>query len=766
MFLWILGLLIVLVASAYLLLKYRIKDIVEDVVRVKTDNAYEIKFDDFDFALVDGDIKITNAELNCINPVAGEDKYFARIPDLYFSLESWRQLIFNRQMIIDSMNLVSPELTMYKGSVKSDTGQGGFKLGDAYNLVRNISHKLGVRRLNIEDAALAIHLADTSLQPFVASKINLRVRNFLENADSSSRLLSADDIDLLIRDQAWVFPKGATFAFSSLHFSGNSQLFQIDSCRFSAAPAENKSAITLAADQIKFTSHRLTDIYGKNELALDTVYLAQPVLYVTTADKHPQHDSSAALTSAVNRLFEAISVNYINIEKGQITLQSANQHQLYTTEKTDLVIKDLHINEDSLPHLTIGDIALHLKEINLATADSLYLLSIRDFGLSGNSLICRNATFAPTTRNKINSGLKVDMPLLVLNDLSLPDLLEKKLKAGSAIISSPHVTLSSAASKNSAEEKTGAGLSGLYNTLNGLAQLINVQQLMIQNAYADIRSRAESGVTVIAVKDINAVINLYDFLASYSLLNIKQAIPSLKIAKIDFKGPKMHAAVEKLAMEGTIQKNNIESLSVKTTTGTVIKAEELYWQKFDWDNLIVDKHINIDSLNFKTLSVDIKNESEKVDGATKKAGKLPLFRVRKMNLQLVRFVLQDGQGKSIAAKSNHIAVDGLSNVNGALTWNNFALKLKEVNYSNAKIAVTVDAIDLSNESESSLKDISYTSENALVNVAAIKFRSQIQSLSTSDLDLDYVTITDPDIVIKAAAKSAAAKPPATAATVP
>ena len=35
MFLWILGLLIVLVASAYLLLKYRIKDIVEDVVRVK-----------------------------------------------------------------------------------------------------------------------------------------------------------------------------------------------------------------------------------------------------------------------------------------------------------------------------------------------------------------------------------------------------------------------------------------------------------------------------------------------------------------------------------------------------------------------------------------------------------------------------------------------------------------------------------------------------------------------------------------------------------
>ena len=79
----------------------------------------------------------------------------------------------------------------------------------------------------------------------------------------------------------------------------------------------------------------------KIDFALDTVYLAQPVLYVT-ADKHPQHDSSAALTSAVNRLFEAIGVNYINIEKGQITLQSANQHQLYTTEKTDLVVKDLH----------------------------------------------------------------------------------------------------------------------------------------------------------------------------------------------------------------------------------------------------------------------------------------------------------------------------------------------------------------------------------------------------------------------------------------
>ena len=50
-------------------------------------------------------------------------------------------------MIVDSMNLVSPELTIYKGSVKSDTGQGGFKLGDAYNLIRNISHKLGVRKI-------------------------------------------------------------------------------------------------------------------------------------------------------------------------------------------------------------------------------------------------------------------------------------------------------------------------------------------------------------------------------------------------------------------------------------------------------------------------------------------------------------------------------------------------------------------------------------------------------------------------------------------
>lgn len=760
--LWILGLLLVLVLSAYLLLKYRIKDIVEEVVKVQTDNAYEIKFDDFDFALLDGDIKIKNAQLDCIHPVAGEDKYFAKIPGLYFSLESWKQLIFNKQMIIDSMDLVSPELSMYKGATKNGAGEGGFQLGDTYNLIKNLSHKLGVRKLNIENAGLAIHFADSSLKPFNASKINFRVSNFLENADSTKRLLSTDDIDLLIKDQAWVFPRGATFSFRSLHFSGNSQLFQIDSCQFSAAPAENKSSISLAADQIKFTSHQLTEIYGENRLALDTVYLAQPILYVTTAEKQQQHDSSAVLTSAVNRLFEDINVKYISIEKGQITLQSANQHSpLYKTEKTDLVIKDLDINQDTLPHLSIGDIALHLKEINLATKDSLYVLSIRDFGLSGNSLICRNATFAPTRKNKVNSGLKVEMPLLVLNELSLPDLLEKKLKASSAVISSPHVTLNSTAGENSAEAKTGEGLSGLYHTLNGLAQLINVQQLTIQNAYADINSRAANGTSVIAVKNINASINLYDFLVSYSLLNIKQAIPSLTIDKINFAGPKLRASVDKLAMEGTIQRNNIASLSLATKTGTVIKAVQLYWQKFDWDNLITAKHVNIDSLSFKTLSIDINQDGAKGDETAKKTGGLPSFFIRKMNAQQVSFALKGLNGKNISAKSSNIAFDGLSNTNNKLNWNSFAAKLKDVNYRNAETTVTVAAVDLSNEKESSLKNISYTSNNALVNVAAIKFRSHLHSVAEDNLDIDYVAIEDPNIELKATSKANAARQAAT-----
>lgn len=739
---------ILAIILVYLILEYRLKNVLEYVVKTETNGVYEISFSESSLDLRKGNIGLKDATLQCIKPDSSKTSYKISIPDIYFSLDSWADLLLHKKMTVDSLHIVSPEINIFNAGKNSQQKATDTVAHNPYNILKEITQKLGIRALNIEEASIGVYYADTLKPPFLINHFNLKVANFKERDEEVSQFLSADDIDIFIYNQDWKFPNGNSMLFKQLHFSGKTQYFQIDSCHFFSASNENRNKVELTAEKLLVTSHELASLYQKNELHFDTLSFIHPVLQLNLDNKkNPEADTTNSPNEIISRLFADFNVKYINIQQGQIALNFPGKgNAAYTSDTTNLKIFDLNINRNSVPHLSIRNIELHLNEVKFSTPDSLYILSINDFGLLGNNLICKEASFTPTAKNKIGSGLTLLMPQFVLYNVSIADLAEKKLKASSALLTNPKIKIKGNENTTGKANKTGGGLSSFYHTLNGLAQLINVDMLNIQNGGLEYKTYP-SLLTNTTLNKIDASILMHDFLLSDSLLDIKKSIPSLKIAEIKIASPKLNAAINKFEIKGSQQLNYIESIAVNTSSGMSLKGEHLFWQKFNWDKMFNSNQLIIDSVDLKKLIVSIKQETNKSAGNNKKS--LPEIYLRKSYFHEMAVSLSLRNGSNILAGGNNIKVSALSNDENAFTWHEARGNFKNITYKKGKAVINIGGINFENTGETVINNILFEKEADRVKIPEIQFKANINSLDFSAINLNYLFIHNPIISINA-----------------
>ncbi|HWH62298.1 MAG TPA: hypothetical protein VNS50_03460, partial [Ginsengibacter sp.] len=90
-------LLLLIFGGVYYTLKFKIKDVIEQIVLVRTDHKYALTLTKVDLSLLRKRITLKNAELKCIQPDKSATYYYAQIPELSFSIRSWMSLFFSNK---------------------------------------------------------------------------------------------------------------------------------------------------------------------------------------------------------------------------------------------------------------------------------------------------------------------------------------------------------------------------------------------------------------------------------------------------------------------------------------------------------------------------------------------------------------------------------------------------------------------------------------------------------------------------------------------
>jgi len=730
------GTIVICILSITFIIKYHIKSVLREVIRRETNGEYQLDFSSISVSFTEGEVKIKDAGLTPADSIPHKTSYRVKMDDLYFSLRSWKQLLFHRKLFIDSVHVNHPDIIIIHQEMEENKNPAS-QMKEIYSSLKDISERLKVHVLEISNADIDIYKKGKDHDPFLITHIDFRIENFGQKENDKSKLRYSDNLVLRLSRQRWVFPSGQSMSFSNLSFSGNEQVFELDSILIERNSQITYPTTSLYADKLLLKAEKLSSLFEKNELNLDTVFCKSPILSFTMPGKLSQGDS----TNALHQLLGNIRTQFINIENGQLQINSSDGARSYKSQKTNLKIYNLTIDHDRLQHLKADNIDLLLNEVSFSSLDSLYLLTIKEFGFNGGNLVCKNAYLQPSSKN--SSYLRgINIPLFTLVDVSLQDLLEKRFKAKSILIERPQAYFTSNTKKGKGADKD-ISIEKVYETLNELAEMIDVHWLTVKNGKIKYYSESSNDIKL-SIADINTEINLDDLLKSSSPLAIKHSIHALCIGYLKLDNDTKNIQLKNFFLNGKKETGKAKALSYDLPSGIHLNAGNIFWKKFSWDDFVKNKKISMDSMDIDKLYITVGIPY----GNPKKRDVSSHIALQKLNIHRSIISINQINNQAFSAETSNVMLKRLNLLNGIWSWGDFNAKVGNILFNGGGRQITIDQMNFSAGNESNAKDITFSDLTSSVKIPTIKFQLNLSRSDLNCFDFPFLSIYKPEINIE------------------
>ncbi|SFD07120.1 hypothetical protein SAMN05216167_103200 [Spirosoma endophyticum] len=598
----------------YYVLVNNLKDVLQYVVEKQSKGAYSFHSSDLNLSVWNKTITLNNIVLHRKDTVHVQTYYDIEIPKAYLAIDSWQELIQNKRLSIDSLTLIKPEIIIHDYKVHEvKKNQTAFQTSMILDNLQKVLGHLHAKSIKIQDASFAL-FKQKHIAPFVINTINLDVRNFLKIDKNDKHLFASDNIELLLGRQHWVLADGKnTLSFRGLRFSSATQLFEIDSVVYHKPATADQGETSLHADKFFFNSSHLPAVYQKGELLLDTLICVRPVLSLPFQTKKTQiKDTTGTIHANVKSLFRQVNIRYTEIKDGEIVMAGQINSPKVGTKKANLTIHNLHINPQGKHVLMADSINLNLNNITFFSRDSLFKISVERLSLLNNDVLFENVVYGPALKKMKGKGLIFTAPALRLNNVSLEDLMRKRLVASRAELIEPTIKLIATRKAPSkphiiADHDTIIHKrTDIYQTLHSFGELLQVDQFRIIDGNGEYKLVGKTKPVNATLKKLNATIQVKELLASDALIKIKHAISDLRIQEMDVASSGLKLQLSNYRMDGKQRHNWVDKLQIKLAAGTSLTANKIYWEAFSWDVLQQTKLIQIDLVRVQELLVNAK----------------------------------------------------------------------------------------------------------------------------------------------------------------
>ncbi|PSL47905.1 hypothetical protein CLV51_102765 [Chitinophaga niastensis] len=743
---WLLILLLIRIVAGgllYYITVYKFKEIAKYAVKKESNDTYEFDAGDIDVSLWNKNITLNHVILFCKDTLHADSHYDVKIPRVYLSIQSWKDLIFNKKLSVDSLSILRPQLMIHEHVARKSI-QGNFQLSNILNNLENTLQYVNARIIHLQDGSFTYSRLNGPAAPLHVDHFNFSIVNFSSVTSSDNHILGSDDVDFSFDNQQWILPDGRnTISFKRLHFSGRKQVFELDSCTIFSAATPDKGEMSLNADKFYFSARHLPAIYMREELLIDTLVCIKPVLKFpgtkTTAKGSPK-----TIDSISTALFKKINIKYITVKDGALLLRGNTTTG--STQKTNVSIYNLTIMHDSTPAISTDSIQLNLNKIKFYSLDSMFQLTVDEFTLHHNDVIFENVVYEPTPMNHTGKGLTFVAPILLLKNVSLEELLRKRLKADDAELHQPRITyLNKQKRKIKAATDTTVKMAAFYQTLHGLSELIQVNNFHITDGNVNFKFSGKSSM-VLSLKSVNTDILLHKFFMSDSLVDIKHAMPDLHIKEVSIQSDKIKVLASNYVFDGLHRQNRGERLEVSLPNGTIISGKHFYWEVFDWDVFQKTKDIQIDVLRIGELNINAHSTPEKPHSSKN----LPVIRIARLDINNLQFH-NAGIGIQAHFNATNISLSNIRTKQQFITWARAAGQFYNISIDNEKMKATSAAIILNSNGTTRIENVNATIHNAngytKLQAPVLTLQTNIHTTDVRHLAIHSLTTDQPQIEI-------------------
>jgi hypothetical protein len=609
------GLLAVLV-PLWFFMHYRFKESVRYLVARESKGRFTFDATDAGISLWKGTITLKDALLYGHDSIAGI-RCKVRVPEIYFSLASWKALIVDKKLVVDSVAIIAPVIELEIGTAMTGRPHTEFRTSDILDALGKTLVHLNVHAFSLKDASFTVTEPGSSM-PLHGEHIDLTVSNFASLNGQDNHFLGSDKVSLSLGPQHWVLPHGGQMIdFGHLSFDSREQRFELDSFFFRQKIAGTDRVFRLSADRFFFNSRHLPAIYQQSQLLLDTLICQNPVLSIP-GDTSANHNTDSIGDAGRETMFKWINIRFVEVMGGRVLVQNRAGHSdNVATRSANLRIYNLRVDPSKPAPLSTDSIRMDLSNIQFLTRDSLYRLSIGAFELHGNDALFKEVNYGPT-RMGLPKQVVFTAPALLVKDISIPDLLRRHIRASAAQLMAPQIRMSDnreidTASQQRRQAVDAKKIALFYHTLHNIRELIDTRDFDLVHGSVSYIHTGRARVTAIFT-GLSAHILLNKFFISDSLVDIKHAIPHWRIDKLELVAPGLRAEVEGYDFNGLGRRSIGEHFLLRTDKGWQVDGSNISWDVLDWDGYQRTKVIQINSLHLGSLTVHVPKRDSTAHG--------------------------------------------------------------------------------------------------------------------------------------------------------
>jgi len=600
------GCLLIAAGASDFLIHYRFRESISYLVARESKGRYAFKARDASISLWRGTVILKGSQLSCLDTAGMEAWCNLRTPQIYCSLASWKALLFDKKLILDSIAIIGASMDVHVVT-HPEGPKPPWHIVDLTEKLKTTLQHLNVHAFSLKDLSFTWH-GPAGTEPLHTEHIDVSVSNFARFGRTDSHLLGSDEFSISLGREHWALAGGHQLIdFARLTFDSKGHRFAMDSFSLRQPADTARGEFRLTVPRFFFNSNRLPAVYEKDgqlQLLLDTLVCVNPLLSIPESTKKNQGE---AIQNAIRQtIYRSINVRFVRVIDGRLLVRNkADLADNASTRKANLRIYNLTMDPYGPKPLVSDSLRMSFNNIEFLTRDSAYKLSIGEFAIRGDDALFKQVSYGPTVQGN-GKSVVFTAPLLWLRNIDLPDLMRKHIKATSAELIDPKITLTD---NLPPEPKSGrAGdrivaarkLALFYRTLHNIHELIDAPDFRITGGAAGYIHTGKTPIDA-QVVGLEAHILLNNFFGSDSLVAIKQAIPSCHIDKLTLNAAGLHLSVDQYGFEGIDRKSLSRLVRITTDDGWLIQAKNTFWNVLDWDRFEKTREVSIDSLHLDEL---------------------------------------------------------------------------------------------------------------------------------------------------------------------
>jgi hypothetical protein len=404
-------------------------------------------------------------------------------------------------------------------------------------------------------------------------------------------------------------------------------------------------------------------------------------------------------------------------------------------------VTNLIINKD-LPHkIELDDLKLKVKAFIESDSSKTFQAGFDELLISKKNLVLRDYFLHTMKKTRLGEN-KIDVKELILVDLSIPDLINGKLKAKELILSDPILKLSLPPNKKRSAEIQ------WKKVRKDISRKLDIGLIRIMNANVSVTQYGKK-MPLVNTDSFYAVIASKNLLASNSLEDIFEGENSLSMPRLLIQLPNMiidcrNAVYDRKSLKATTATGH-------TTDGNLkFDFKNLYAHDINTAGIISGKDSTwLRMLDIGSGSVYVKIPDKKADSTGKKPHKNSDM-VRTIHSGPVLFHLV-GKDYTVRTSFDSISVGRLRQEKEYWVWDSLYITGKNLDIDHPKIKGNAASYAIGNNFSNSIHtshwEFDNDKTNVLLNIPAIDINHKI--LNSNDLlsSVKQVTLIKPEINI-------------------